>query len=240
MANSKKLILFVVEGRSDRAYLYPIKKMVKSCSNNKVEFKITKGDILVQSDTNYSNIETKVKETVQEYLKLYGLQYSDIKQIVHVVDLDGSFINAEKIITDSTLPRGQTMYFRDKITNVDRNNIIRRNKKKTECLNVLYNMNKISFETNASIPYRIYYFSTNIDDYFFDKQNLTDEDKIAYSNLISDRYLDDAEEYRRRLEEDFCAPGNYIETWQYAKVDTNSLSRCTNFNKFFTEILDRL
>ena len=70
MANSKKLILFVVEGRSDRAYLYPIKKMVKSCSNNKVEFKITKGDILVQSETNYSNIETKVKETVQEYLKL--------------------------------------------------------------------------------------------------------------------------------------------------------------------------
>ncbi len=88
--------------------------------------------------------------------------------------------------------------------------------------------------------YRVYYFSTNIDDYFFGKQNLTDNQKDANSNLIYDRYIDNPEEYRNMIEEEFCVPGNYIETWEYAKTNNNSLSRCTNFNKFFTEIIDKL
>lgn len=240
ISSTKKLILIIVEGRSDGAYLYPIKKMVKARSNSRIEFKVTKGDILVQKDTDNTNIEIKVGVAVQEYLDLYGLQYDDVKHVIHIVDLDGAFIDTKKIKTDSSLPKGQTIYYRDKITNVNRNNIIRRNKKKNDCLDVLYNLDKINYGNQGTIPYRVYYFSTNIDDYFFGDQNLTDEQKEAKSNLICDRYIDDTEGYRNMIEEDFCAPGNYIETWEYAKNDNNSLSRCSNFNKFFTEIIDKL
>lgn len=240
ISRMKKLILIIVEGGSDRAYLYPIKKMVKARSNSRIEFKITKGDIFVQKDTDNTNIEIKVGVAIQEYLDLYGLQYDDIKQVIHIVDLDGAFIDTKEIKTDSSLLKGQTIYYRDKITNVNKNNIIRRNKKKVDCLEVLYNLDKINYGTQGTIPYRVYYFSTNIDDYFYGEQNLTDEEKEAKSNLIYDRYIDDPEGYRNMIEEDFCAPGNYIETWEYAKIDNNSLSRCSNFNKFFTEIIDKL
>ena len=131
ISGMKKLILIIVEGGSDRAYLYPIKKMVKARSNSKIEFKITKGDILVQNDTDNTNIEIKVGVAVQEYLDLYGLECDDIKQVIHIVDLDGAFIDTKKIKTDSSLLKGQTIYYRDKITNVNKNNIIRRNKKKS-------------------------------------------------------------------------------------------------------------
>lgn len=97
----------------------------------------------------------------------------------------------------------------------------------------------IKYGTKGTLPYRIYYFSTNIDDYFFEKQNLTNEQKKANSNLISDRYEDNPDEYRTIFEEMYCVSGNYIEKWEYAKIKNNSLSRCTNFNKFFTEIIDR-
>lgn len=97
----------------------------------------------------------------------------------------------------------------------------------------------IKYGTKGTLPYRIYYFSTNIDDYFFEKQNLTNEQKKANSNLISDRYEDNPDEYRTIFEEMYCVSGNYIEKWEHAKIKNNSLSRCTNFNKFFTEIIDR-
>lgn len=239
-SNMKKIILIIVEGRSDEAYLSPIKRMVKSRSNNKIEFKVTKGDILVQNDADSTNIEIKVGLAVQEYLNLYRLEYDDVKQIVHVVDFDGAFVDTKQIETDITLNKGQTIYYRDKIINLNKNNIIRRNKKKTASLEVLYNLDEINYGTQGTIPYRVYYFSTNIDDYFFGEQNLTDEEKERYSNFIYDRYIDNCEEYRNAIERDFCVPGNYIETWQYVKIDNNSLSRCTNFNKFFTEIIDKL
>lgn len=236
----KKLILIIVEGGSDIAYLYPIKKMIKARSNSKIEFKITKGDILVQNDTDNTNIEIKVAVVVQEYLELYGLERDDVKQVIHIVDLDGAFVDTKKIETDSSIPKGQTIYYRDKIKNVNRNNIIRRNKQKIDCLEVLYNLDKINYGTQGTIPYRVYYFSTNIDDYFYGKQNLTDEEKRIKSNLIYDRYVADHEGYRNMIEKEYCVPGNYIETWQYVKIDNNSLSRCSNFDKFFTEVIDKL
>lgn len=236
----KKLILIIVEGISDKAYLYPIKKMVRARSNRKIEFKVTKGDILVQNGTNCTNIELKVGETIQEYLNLYGLEWDDIRQVVHIVDLDGTFIDTNNIITDTSLQKGQTVYFRDKITNLNRNNIIRRNRKKIDCLEVLYNLDMIKYGNKTETPYRVYYFSTNIDDFFFGEQNLTDLQKETNSNLISNNYIDDPEGYRNFIEENYCVSGDYFQTWEYVKIDNNSLSRCTNFNKFFTEIIDKL
>lgn len=174
IAIMKKLILIIVEGRSDEVYLYPVKRLVKSCSNNRVEFKVMRGDILVETSTNSKNIIEKVESTIKEYLKLYGLEYDDVKQVVHIVDLDGSFISPDQVETDSSLTKGKTLYYRDKITNVSRNNIIQRNKKKVDCLNVLYNIDSVN---HGTLPYRVYYFSTNIDDYFYGKQNLTTEEK---------------------------------------------------------------
>lgn len=237
--NMKKLILIIVEGISDKAYLYPVKKIVKLYSNNKVEFKITRCDMLVQSDTDYTNIEIKVGVAIQEYLEEYHLDYNDVKQVIHIIDLDGAFIDEKNVESNSSLLRGETIYYRDKIVNVNKRNIIARNKKKVDCLNVLFKLDKINYGTKGTLPYRIYYFSTNIDDYFFGKQNLSNDEKKANSNLISDLYIDNPEGYRTLIEDNYCTLGSYIETWEYVKKGNNSLSRCTNFNKFFTEIVDK-
>ncbi len=236
----KKLILFIVEGPSDKAYLYPVKKMVVQHFNNRLAFKVTRCDLLVKPDTNYINIEIKVAVAVQEYLELYGLEYSDIKQVIHIVDLDGTFIDQKNVESDPSLLRGQTIYFRDKITNINKDNIINRNNKKAKCLDVLYNLKEINYGTLKTIPYRVYYFSTNIDDYFYGNQNATDEEKKEYSNAISDKYVNCPNEYRNMIERLYCVKGNYFETWDFVKKNNQSLNRWTNFNKFFTEIIDKL
>lgn len=236
----KKLILIIVEGSSDKAYLLPIKKLVKKQFNKKIEFQVTKGDILTDSSTNSRNVLIKIGTTVQDYLETFKLSFSDIKQIIHIVDMDGVYINNFCIENDETLEKGKTVYYRDKITNVDRNNVTRRNRKKSACLDILCNTDSIEYGTYGTIPYRVYYFSTNIDDYFFGKQNSNVDEKTSDSDLIYDRYIDNPEEYRRMIEENYCVSGNYIETWEYIKEDNNSLSRCTNFDKFFTDIIDKL
>ncbi len=238
--NRKSLILFIVEGKSDKVYLSPIKKMVERRSNSKIKFKVMYGDILTNFDTDPNYIENEVAMVIQEYLELFGLELEDIKQVVHIVDLDGCFVNSKKIINDKSLEKGHTIYYRDKIANFNRQNIIKRNQKKVSCLEVLHKLNKINYGTKGMIPYRIYYFSTNIDDYFFNNQNCSNEQKINNSDLIHDKYIDNPEEYRHMIESNSCVPGSYDETWEYIKIENNSLSRCTNFNKFFIEIIDKI
>lgn len=240
MSQQRSLILFLVEGPSDRAYLHSIKKLIKDKSKNMLEFKITYGDLLVKKGTNYTNVEIKVGVAIQEYLERSRMTIENIKMVIHVVDLDGAFINPNNVVTDKDLPVGQTVYYRDRIEIFDKNNIIKRNEQKSECLNVLYNLNEINYGNQRKIPYKLYYFSTNIDDYFYDKQNMSDEEKEAKSDLINDTYEDNPEGLRYMLENDNVVKGEYLDTWNYVKEGNNSLSRCTNFNKFFTEVLDKL
>lgn len=51
-----------------------------------------------------------------------------MKQIIHIVDMDGTYIKNACVKSDESLEVGQTVYDRDNITNIDSNNIIRRNR----------------------------------------------------------------------------------------------------------------
>lgn len=237
---TKKIILLIVEGITDQGYLMPLQQCIRINSSKKIDFYITEGDILTDKETNLNNFKIKIGVTVQNYIEESKIDPSDIYTIIHVVDLDGVYIKDENVESDSSLDPKQTIYSRNKIANLDRINIIERNTTKSAMLDELYNTSAISYSEKIDIPYRIYYFSTNIDDYFCGKQNATTREKFIESDFIYNRYYDYPDEYRNFIESNYCSQGTYIDTWEYVKKDYNSLSRCSNFNKFFTEIIDKL
>ena len=59
---------------------------------------------------------------------------------------------------------------------------------------------QIPYSEKIDIPYRIYYFSTNIDDYFCGNQNANTREKFIESDFIYNRYYDYPDEYRNFIE----------------------------------------
>lgn len=235
----RKIILFIVEGRSDVSYLGPLKSIIRQKGDKRLDFKITKGDILTHNDTTFENVEEKIYEVVKGYLEENKLLEEDIYHVIHIADLDGVYIADSKIIQQNDLGNERIIYYRDRITTINKRNIILRNRKKRLILNKLHLQNEIKNNKKA-FKYRLYYFSTNIDDYFFDKQNCADETKETNSDFIYYRYINEPEEYRDYIENNNATKGNYNETWEHVKQEYNSLSRCTNFDKFFEEIVDKI
>lgn len=236
----KKLILLIVEGASDRTYLLPLKKYIYKETDKKLEFKITNGDILTDIKTSSLNVNKRLKEMVNQYLTGYKYQFDDLYYIVHVIDLDGTFINDSAIRTNSDLKDGEVMYYRDRIECNYINNISIRNYKKSQLVVKLSNLSYLKLSEKISIPYKLLYFSTNIDDYFFGEQNLSKEEKINQSDEIYDKYKDNPILLKTYIENNNNVDGDFKETWLYARKGLNSLSRCTNFDKFFSDIIDKI
>ena len=84
-----KLILVLVEGKSDQTALNLIEKF---CENNKIQIYITKGDITSDFKTTYSNYENVLKDFIKKFINEYGLEKKDILQVIHIIDTDGAFI----------------------------------------------------------------------------------------------------------------------------------------------------
>lgn len=68
MAKEKKTIVFIVEGRSDKAALENIFKKIYR-RNKEIDFGFTDGDISSDQTVTLANVENRIYETVQEVIK---------------------------------------------------------------------------------------------------------------------------------------------------------------------------
>lgn len=93
---TKKVILFIVEGVTDKTSLGGI--IDKLVSSNLVRFYITGGDITSDRFSNSANAVSKVNNHVKNFLgREIGLKKGDIIQIVHLIDMDGAYIDSDQI-----------------------------------------------------------------------------------------------------------------------------------------------
>jgi hypothetical protein len=172
---TKKVILFIVEGVTDKTSLGGI--IDKLVSSKLVKFYITGGDITSDRFSNSANAVSKVNDHVKNFLgREIGLKKGDIIQIVHLIDMDGAYIGSDQIQVEDI---EGFAYSETAITASSVERVTERNNRKQQAINRLSLCPKIS-----GIPYSMYYFSCNLEHVLHNEVNLLDELKMAYDELL--------------------------------------------------------
>lgn len=230
----KQIILFIVEGESDKHSFENI--LNKIVSNDVVKFKVVKGDITVKSNkyTVCKRINNKVEEFLSEPKNKF-LSVTDISKVVHLVDLDAAFISSDKIVKND---KDSKEYQRDCYLVPNVNDIIERNKNKREVILKLKDMSFIRYkkgDKDKIIPYEIYYFSCNLEHVLHNNPNVESlKKKKELSELFAEEYLGKEKEFLKFIKsKDYATTLGYQESWYDAIKEKNALKRETNFNLFF-------
>lgn len=217
----KKIVFVIVEGPSDETALGLF--LNKIYNNQKVFIEVVHGDITSQNDVNSSNIVTKINNIIKSYMNNYHVNKNDFQEIVHLVDMDGAFIDDEKIVYDGNCDR--TIYSETCIRTDDVENILKRNIRKRGCINRICSLPEIN-----GIKYQVYYMSCNLDHVLFNKLNIDDDEKRRSAYYFVRKYRNDLEGFIGFVSNSaFSINGDYIDSWDFIKKELHSLERHTNF-----------
>lgn len=225
--SSKKIIFFIVEGASDEtAVANALEKIFKK---NQISVQITEGDITSDIGTTPQNIKSKIVEQIKKQFKPPTFTPNDFIEVVQLVDMDGVFIDDSKVVYEEV---DKLYYGSDSIKCKDRDATIKRNKKKVANLKALINLKKVW----RTIPYSVYFFSSNLDHVLHDDSNLKDDKKTDMAWKFAKKYENDIKGFMEFFSnEEYAVKGTYDETWNFITADSNSLKRFTNFHLLFSE-----
>jgi len=229
LGKSKKIVLFIVEGFTDKNSLALV--LSKIIEKDKiVRFKIINGDITTRNGVNASNIHNKITNYIKEFIDGNIYKKTDILNVIHLVDTDGAYISDDLVLkkdVENIEYNTQNIYAK----NID--NIKRRNKQKSQILSKL----SATKTVYVSLPYGIYFFSSNLEHVIHNKQSVCPEEKRMYSEKFEDRFVIKPVNFIEFMNNtEFALTGEFKDTWEFIKKDTNSLKRYTNFNLYLNTI----
>jgi len=223
MPNSKKVILFIVEGASDENALgSQLKRIFKS---NEVHFHVVRGDITTDNSIAESEVIKEINDFVKATMSKYGFRPKDMLKIIHLFDTDGAFVQESSVVYDG---KHKLHYALDSILTNQVKNIVKRNIKKARILNKLSTLPKVS-----KIPYAGYYFSRNLEHVLHENiEHLEDSKKRDLAYAFADTYENKSckEFIQFFSSKSFAVTGTHSETWEFIKKNTNSLYRHSNFH----------
>ena len=235
LGKSRKIVLFIVEGVTDKNSLALI--LSKIIEKDKiVRFKIINGDMTAENGVNASNIHTKITNYIKEFIACDVYKKSDILNVIHLVDMDGAYINDDLIIQkdiDSTKFKHSIEYNTENIYARNVSNIKSRNKQKSQILSKLAATDTVY----ANLAYGIYFFSSNIEHVIHNRQCVLSYEKSKYAHEFEDKFAENPFSFVEFMNNpEFALIGEYKDTWDFIKKDANSLKRYTNFNLYLNTI----
>ena len=203
------------------------------------------GDITTSSYVTPSNIESKITyRFIRPAIIKEGIYPKKIAKIIHIVDLDGAYIPDENVVPYSDEHQGYEKPYYDgeggRIEAADVSSIINRNDRKRKNLEHLLTLpeQKIKVKTK-SIPYEIYFFSSNLDHFInYDANVETGKKKLADEFMRT--YCLDMEKFLKYFLEDVCSVGHmgYEESWNFIKENSNSVMRYTNIDCLIRRLMN--
>ena len=222
---AKKIILFIVEGITDKTCLgYVLDQLL---SDHLVRFQLTDGDITTSNGNFSYNISAKIGSIVKDFSGNI-FKPNDFLEIVHLVDMDGAYILENKVVQAEY----EKPFYTDK--NILTNNVTGiqiRNKQKSDILNKLITLNKVW----RTILYSVYFFSCNLDHVLHNNSNLSRQEKNQYADRFEQEYAAHPTRFVEFLNNHkYAVGGSYSETWDFIYIDTHSLQRYTNFHLYFS------
>lgn len=227
MTKRKKVILFVVEGPSEELALGRILTRIYQASSLDSRLHVTHGDVLTawrfkgipDDEINPTELADRVKETVLEYLEKPSskIRWSDLAKIVQITDTDGAFARAEEV----GIPL----------------NLGYRNARKSKVAKALVNKGHLTYK-KCEVPYRIYYFSQNLEHALYDDpSNHTDDEKIYLARDFARKFGGSIPDFYQLLEEILPTKG-YRESWEFIMRDKNSLRRYSNLRIELPDVVE--
>lgn len=174
----KKIVFFIVEGITDQTSLENIVDTLVdeynssiTCEDN-VIFDISDGDIT----SDYSSKPNNIKSKITKIIKAKGKRKfapTDYKEIIHIIDTDGAYIEDSWIFQDKSKER--FFYTPNGIYYKNRNDVIERNKHKREIIDCLLGIKTVY----GSVKYRVFFLSSNLEHVLHNEMNVEDAKKMS-------------------------------------------------------------
>lgn len=219
----KKIILFIVEGLSDKNALDPI--LSEIIDESFIHFDVTHGDITSNYTLNTpTTIVSKIETIVNSYLTKRSFHIDDLLEVILLTDTDGTFINANNIEYHD---KNNVFYEDTKILTTNIKGIQMRNIIKSQILEKLSNIKNLTIR-NEPISFKTFYMSCNLDHVLHNERNMT-IDKIDKAYEFADsfegrenEFIDFVKRFMIRVDD------NYKESWENIQKSNNSLLRYSN------------
>lgn len=233
----RDIVVVVVEGSSDKLYLeVPLNLIFEKKYGTDARFIVISditGDIFFDKNDVCKGLDTYVEGELRKPSIMMDEEIAKhIIAVYHIIDIDQSFIS------DDLIHKADYDYFHyenDGIYHKDINAVIERNSRKRMNIAKLLAKKELNI-FKLKIPYFLYYYSVNIDHFYFDKLNITSEEKHMLARSYSAEIIKKGSETGKLKKfysdidrinpTDF--PKDYKLSWTYIQADNNCLKRCTN------------
>ncbi|MFD1927592.1 hypothetical protein ACFSFY_05870 [Sporosarcina siberiensis] len=225
---SKKVVIIIAEGNSEEYALYPFLKELGKPLN--IMFTITHGDILSDYKNEKTSHKDVISSVVNDFIKERKFLKEDILIVAQLTDTDGVFMDESKVIVDNSVERIKYSEEFIAIHNESQiDAIVNRNKLKSDKLKALV---KTDF-TLSNIPYKIYYFSCNLDHVLHGDPNSDGKAEKAdeFANSMNNSDIHDFFELQAIYDTE-----NYEGSWEFVFNDNNSLKRGSNLILLLNEL----
>lgn len=269
MGKKPKCVMILSEGPSDRAaltgfftdlyamidpdieVLFPRLYEESFDDDGKVEVKYN-GDITSRLGITKDNIlPMLLKLFIHPELKKHpAYEYpASVCEVIHLVDIDGAYLKESKI--RNCEDQNKKLPYYDDESNIiltkDRESLIDRNQRKRENLDRLINTKRlrITMEKDANEskekPYRVFYFSRDLDHVLYGKANNEHYNKVGDAQRFANNYYDEPLEMAKFFISLECASPvtDYKGSWEWLMNDQDTLSPKTNINVLVMDLLKR-
>lgn len=243
---TKRVVLFLLEGQNDEEALIPPFKMLLN-ERASVFSEVFHCDVTVAHLFKGScgiTIKSDVCETVRMFILEHlergqGYTWGDLAAVVHIVDTDGAFAPEDCIIEDQSSKI--IRYSQEGIICSDKPWIVKRNAEKSASLNKLVRKRTLSWR-GKKVPYTVYYLSRNFEHALLGvERSLSNEEKDQLAQLFRRKYVNNPDAFLELLKQSANgAPSGYGESWAYIQEGMRSLEGHTNLFLALEDVLDSL
>ena len=198
---------------------------------------ISGGDITSNPFTTTENIEQRITyRFIKPAEKAEGLYPKRIAKIIQITDLDGVYIPDDCVKPFAAEREGHDGPFYNTescvIETDDIDGIIARNERKRKNLDYLLSLTSTGIKIKSkTVPYEIYFFSSNMDHFINNDANVEGGKKYLADKFVR-KYGVDTEEFCKFFFDDAGSIGKlgYYESWNMIRKGTNSIGRYTNLD----------
>ena len=220
--------------------------------NGDVE-EIYNGDITSRNGVEPDNIlPMLLKMFIHPELKKHeAYEYpSSVYEVIHLVDIDGVYLDDDRIVQADQNETRDLPYYDDRNNTIivrNRDWIIDRNRRKRENLAKLVETKRLRItmakdeNTAREKPYKVYYFSSNLDHVLFGKANNESRNKVGDARRFSNDFYEEPLKMAAYFMNHPCAVSeqDYYDSWKTLSENSSSLEAATNINLLVDDLLKR-